>query len=70
MTGIIKGADIASLGSEQSQSVIDCSIALFGFLAEQIEVKRSHPGDDMLSNILALDGDAAWTDARFSACAS
>lgn len=64
VTGIIKGADIASLGSEQSQSVIDCSIALFGFLAEQIEVKRSHPGDDMLSNILALDGDAAWTDAE------
>ncbi len=64
VTGIIKGADIASLGSEQSQSVLDCSIALFGFLAEQIEIKRSHPGDDMLSNVLALDGDAAWTDAE------
>ena len=64
VTGIIKGADIASLGSEQSQAVMDCSIALFGFLAEQIEIKRSHPGDDMLSSILALDGDAAWTDAE------
>ena len=64
VTGIIKGADIGSLGTEQSQSVMDCSIALFGFLAEQIEIKRSHPGDDMLSNILALDGDAAWTDAE------
>ncbi|KAA0109862.1 cytochrome P450 [Mycolicibacterium sp. P1-5] len=64
VSGIIKGADIASLGSEQSQSVIDCSIALFGFLAEQLEVKKSHPGDDMLSNILALDGDEAWTDAE------
>lgn len=65
VSGIIKGADIASLGSEQSQSVIDCSIALFfTFLAEQLEIKRSHPGDDMLSNILALDGDEAWTDAE------
>ena len=64
VTGIIKGADIASLGSEQSQSVIDCSIALFGFLAEQLEIKKGHPGDDMLSNILAIDGDAAWTDAE------
>ncbi len=64
VSGIIKGADIASLGSEQSQSVIDCSIALFTFLAEQLEVKRSHPGDDMLSNILALDGEEAWTDAE------
>jgi cytochrome P450 len=64
VTGIIKGADIASLGSEQSQSVIDCSIALFGFLADQLEIKKSHPGDDMLSSILALDGDEAWTDAE------
>jgi cytochrome P450 len=64
VTGIVKGADIASLGQETSQSVIDCSMALFGFLAEQLEIKRSHPGDDMLSNILAFDGDDAWTDAE------
>ncbi|GAY18644.1 cytochrome P450 [Mycobacterium sp. shizuoka-1] len=64
VTGIIKGADIASLGTDQPQSVIDCSIGLFGFLAEQLEIKRSRRGDDMLSNILALDGDNAWTDAE------
>ena len=64
VTGIIKGADIASLGQDQPPHVIECSIGLFGFLAEQLEIKRSHPGDDMLSNILALDGDEAWTDAE------
>ena len=64
VTGIIKGADLSSLGGEPSQSVMDCSLALFGFLQEQLELKRSHPGDDMLSSILALDGDDAWTDAE------
>ncbi|MCV7174228.1 cytochrome P450 [Mycolicibacterium sphagni] len=64
VTGIIKGADVSSLGNETSQSVIDCSMALFVFLQEQLEMKKSHPGDDMLSSILALDGDSAWTDAE------
>lgn len=64
VTGIIKGADLTSLGGEPAQSVIDCSFALFGFLQEQLELKRSHPGDDMLSSVLALDGDDAWTDAE------
>ncbi len=63
-TGIIKDANITNLGQEPPQRVIDCSIALFGFLAEQLEAKRSHPGNDMLSSILALDGDDAWTDAE------
>jgi len=64
VTGIIKDANVTNLGQEPPQRVIDCSIALFGFLAEQLEAKRSHPGNDMLSAILALDGDDAWTDAE------
>lgn len=64
VTGIIKDANVTNLGQEPPQRVIDCSVALFGFLAEQLETKRSHPGNDMLSSILALDGDDAWTDAE------
>lgn len=64
VTGIIKEREISSLDGQASQRVIDCSMALFGFLAEQLELKRSHPGDDMLSSVLALDGDDAWTDAE------
>ena len=64
VTGIIKDANVTNLGQEPPQRVIDCSLALFGFLAEQLEAKRSHPGNDMLSSILALDGDDAWTDAE------
>jgi len=64
VTGIIKGSDIASLGQNQPQHVIDCAMGLFGFLAEQLEIKKSHPGEDMLSSILALEGDDAWTDAE------
>jgi cytochrome P450 len=64
VTGIIKDANVTNLGQEPPQRVIDCSVALFGFLAEQLEAKRSHPGNDMLSSILALDGDDAWTDAE------
>lgn len=64
VNGIIKEREITSLDGQASQRVIDCSMALFGFLAEQLELKRSHPGDDMLSSVLALDGDDAWTDAE------
>ncbi len=61
--GIIKDREVGSLDAETaSPRVIECSIALFGFLAEQLEIKRSHPGEDMLSSILALDGDEAWSD--------
>ncbi|WP_167108075.1 cytochrome P450 [Mycobacterium sp. DL592] len=64
VTGIIKEANVTSLGQEPPQRVIECSMALFGFLAEQLEIKKSHPGEDMLSAILALNGDDAWTDAE------
>lgn len=60
--GIIKEANVSSLGDEPTPRVIECSMALFGFLAEQLEAKRRQPGEDMLSAILAIDGDDAWTD--------
>lgn len=62
VSGIIKDREVSTLDGEASPRVIECSMALFGFLAEQLEIKRSHPGDDMLSSVLALDGDDAWTD--------
>ncbi len=36
-------------------------LALFGYLGEFIEEKRTNPGDDLLSQIMAIDGDEAWT---------
>jgi cytochrome P450 len=37
-------------------------MALFGYLQGFIVAKRAEPGDDMLSTILAMGGDDAWTD--------
>jgi cytochrome P450 len=35
---------------------------LLGYLHEKLEYKRAHLGDDMLSSILALDGDEVWSE--------
>jgi cytochrome P450 len=64
VSGLIKDVDVNSLAGTPSQHQIDCSVALFGFLQEQVALKREHPGDDMLSDILSLTGDDAWTDAE------
>ncbi len=36
--------------------------ALFGYLQDFIVAKRAHPGDDVLSTILAMSGDDAFSD--------
>lgn len=36
--------------------------ALFGYVRSFIQAKREEPGDDMISRLLALQGDDAWTE--------
>lgn len=48
--------------AEPDPKVMEAAGGLFGYLTEHVANKRAEPGDDMLSRILALDGDDAWTD--------
>lgn len=55
---------IAESGAEPTPKVIETAMALFSYLQGFIEQKRAAPADDLLSRILALDGDDAWTDEQ------
>jgi cytochrome P450 len=48
-------------GAPPNQEVMTAAIAIFGYLQGFIDQKRAHPGDDMLSKVLSLKGDDAWT---------
>jgi cytochrome P450 len=41
---------------------VEVAMGLFGYLQEHIERKRAEPADDMLSRVLALAGEDAWSD--------
>ena len=43
-------------------AVMEAAMALFGYLQTFIKQKRANPGDDMLSAVLALDGDEAFSE--------
>ena len=60
---LVEGSTAES-GTLPTAEVAAAAMALFGYLGEFIERKRADPGDDMLSKILALRGDEAWTDAQ------
>jgi len=49
--------------SSQAQ-VAAAATALFGFLQQQVDIKRANPGDDMLSRVLSFTGEEAWTDSE------
>jgi cytochrome P450 len=57
---IIKNS--ASGSGEPSPEVIENAMALFVYLQSHVEKKRTEPGDDMLSRILSLSGEEAWSD--------
>lgn len=59
--GIIQGPIVESL-AEPTPGQIENAMALFGYLQEQLSRKRDNPADDMLSDILALSGDDAWSE--------
>jgi cytochrome P450 len=62
-TDALIGGAIAEL-DEPSETQMAAALGLFGYLQEHIARKREHPGEDMLSDILALSGDDAWTDSE------
>jgi cytochrome P450 len=57
---IIEHAGIASAAPNDEVSAT--AGELFGYLQQFVELKRQAPGDDMLSRVLALEGDSAWSD--------
>jgi cytochrome P450 len=62
--GLIKVESINVLADEPSERQLACSMGLFGYLQEHVALKRETPGDDILSDILAISGDDAWTEAE------
>jgi cytochrome P450 len=47
---------------EPSPEIIENAMALFDYLQAHVEKKRADPGDDMLSRVLSLQGEEAWSD--------
>lgn len=60
-TEAIIGASAAGVG-EATPEQLEGAMALFGYLQQHLDEKRAHPADDMLSRVLALSGEEAWTD--------
>jgi cytochrome P450 len=48
--------------AEVSAEVVECAGALFGYLQGYVDNKRAEPGDDVLSRVLAMEGDDAWSN--------
>jgi cytochrome P450 len=47
---------------EPNPEVVKVSMELFSYLQGYIGQKRKNPGDDILSNVLSIEGNTAWTD--------
>ena len=65
---IIENATVGS--GEPPPEVMENAMALFTYLQGYVERKRAEPGDDMLSRILNLSGDEAWSDKEVLGSAS
>jgi cytochrome P450 len=48
--------------ADPAPEVTEAAIALFGYLQGHVDVKRSSPGDDILSRVLSLEGEEAWSN--------
>jgi len=48
--------------AEPVPAVVEAGMAMLDYVQVCIEEKRQHPGDDMLSRVLALEGDDAWSN--------
>ena len=58
---LVEKASISGEG-EPDQEVVEAAMGLFGYLQEQLEVKRAKPDTSMLGRIVSLQGEDAWTD--------
>jgi len=47
---------------EPNPTVVKAAMEMFGYLQRYIDEKRKSPGDDMLSDILSLRGNDAWSN--------
>jgi cytochrome P450 len=50
------------VGDAPSPELLEAAGGLFGYLQGYVDEKKARPGDDMLSRILTLNGDDAWTN--------
>jgi cytochrome P450 len=57
---IIENSTVGS--GEPPPEVIENAMALFLYLQDHVEQKRTRPADDMLSQVLALSGGEAWSN--------
>jgi cytochrome P450 len=57
-----KVLESASSQDEPDPEVIESSGALFAYCRDILAQKRRRPGDDLISHILAVQGDEAWSD--------
>jgi cytochrome P450 len=62
--GFIKNTSINAMANDPTPRQVECSVALFGYLQEHLSIKKANPGNDVLSDVLALTGDDAWSDAE------
>ncbi|MET4427421.1 cytochrome P450 [Mycolicibacterium sp. 624] len=62
--GLFHSGTVEQANGEASARQMECSMALFGYLQDKIAHKRAHPGDDLISGVLAITGDDAWTDEQ------
>jgi cytochrome P450 len=62
--GMFKSATAGAAADQPSERQVECSLALFGYLQERIADKRAHPGDDLISDILAITGEEVWSDTE------
>ncbi len=54
--------------AEAGPEVVEAATGLFGYIQRFIDEKRERPGDDVLSRLLALEGDDAWSDEEMLGC--
>ena len=62
--GIFHTGTAEQANGEPNARQLECSMALFGYLQEKIAGKRTQPGDDLISGVLTITGDDAWTDEQ------
>ncbi|WP_319453535.1 MULTISPECIES: cytochrome P450 [unclassified Mycobacterium] len=62
IAGMIRVESVNMLANEPSERQLASSLALFEYLQKHVALKRATPADDMLSDILAMSGDDAWSE--------
>ncbi|MCU4183464.1 cytochrome P450 [Acidiferrimicrobium sp. IK] len=60
-TKVLVGSSGGGVG-EATPEQMEAGLALFSYLQEYIDEKRATPADDMLSRVLSMEGEDAWTN--------